>query len=732
MGATRIRITLSGTVQGVGMRPHIAKIAYRHRLCGWCRNDVHGVTIEWQGPPREVASASSRLIAELPPLAEVTRRSVALREPLREEDRFTIVPSRGGGDASEVQIPPDVATCPECLTEFHDPANPRYRYPFINCTNCGPRHSIITSLPYDRASTTMASFPLCPRCAAEYSDPLDRRYHAEPIACPDCGPRLWLSRGTRTVVGVDAVAKAVRRLWDEGLTVAVKGIGGFHLTCDATNGSAIARLRIRKNRPAKPFAVMVPDLDWLRRLVDPGDENLFLGPAHPIVVAPSRGRLPKEIAPGLDTVGVMLPYSPLHELLVDRPIVATSGNSTGEPICTDNDAALHKLSSIADAFVLHDRGIHLPVDDFVVSATGTPIRRSRGFAPAPIDSPWSARTPILAVGGELKNTFCLLRGRRAHVSAHIGDMGSLATQSVFERGVTELLSLRGDRPTTIACDAHPGYATSAWAERMAERHGTRLVEVQHHHAHAASLLADRRVDAAAAIATLDGTGYGSDATIWGGEVLDLPDGPRSFYRAWHLPSFELAGGDRAARSPWRCAVGVASAWGLDYPRPRDIDPTEFDLVSRQVREHHLTTTTTSAGRLFDAAAAMIGVAPPTTSYEGQAACELETLARRGTDPGILNIREALAARSLETADRARAFHRALAHEVAAALLATGRDTVGITGGCALNRILVADLAEELARHGVRLLTHRLVPPTDGGLSFGQAVVAASGGGAQIR
>ncbi len=717
------------------MRPHIARAARRAGVRGFTGNSSTEVFIEAQG---DLAAFEECLNADLPPLAFIVERETSdLPDlPPGAEDGFDIVESTLK-EGETTLIPPDTSICADCLADIADPENRRYQYPFTTCTNCGPRLSIIESLPYDRPNTTLKDFPLCPQCAAEYSDPRDRRFHAQPISCPDCGPSAWLELpgSTARIEGdfMDLVAQ-VRAAWDAGQIVAVRGIGGFHLTCDATNSAAVELLRERKHRPTKPLALMVPTLADAARLGAP--HPLLESAARPIVSVPMTPQAPSDlpgIAPGLDTVGLMLPYSPLHCLLVDRPIVATSGNLSGQPLVYGLEEARAQLSGLCDLFLMHDREIHVPVEDSVFIAAGassaTPVRRSRGLAPVPIPLPEGPT--VLAVGGELKNTFTLAIGRWGHMSAHVGDMGTLAAQENFTRAVEQLSTLRGAEPELVACDLHPGYSTTAWAERFADRLGIEVCYVQHHHAHALSLMAEHGIDLrdngkAAVVAALDGTGYGTDGTIWGGEVLTLRGA--GFERSWHLPGFGLAGGDRAVREPWRLALAVHP--GLKLP-----DSPEVRLVRSQLESGLGVVHTSSVGRLFDAASYLLG-AVETVSYEGEAAMRLEALAARvqpGAGAPLAESYEELLARLLEPGDaalRARQFHRDLAGLIARAMVtaaaAAGTDVVGVTGGSAVNGILLGYLTGDLRAAGFEPLVHRAIPPGDGGLSLGQALGARLG------
>lgn len=768
----RIRWRIEGIVQGVGFRPFVATIARRAGLVGFCGNDEQGVFIEVEGASDALADFRNQLFTDLPALARIITHSAEPIAVLGTEHEFVIVPSRQS-DTGRALLPPDTTLCPDCRREFFDPANPRYLYPFISCTNCGPRLSIITELPYDRPRTTMAEFPMCTPCKREYTDPTDRRYHAQPISCFDCGPRLsWHDAGGTTTAGtrdeVLALFGRAHALLDDGAVLAVKGIGGFHLVCDATSDAACEKLRARKRRPDKPLAVMAPDVDTAAQLVELTEqEKRFLdSPEAPIVIAPKQqsSSLSDLIAPGLDSFGIMVPYSGIHLLLCDRPLVVTSGNLSGEPVCTDNADALKKLGHIADAFIVHDRDIHISVEDSVFIGTA-PSRRSRGFAPIPVpitspgphkSSPAAVHTDaqsapqptVFATGGELKNTFALAHGDLVHVSAHIGDMGSWASQKAYQRAVDQLLSMRGAIPDLIVCDLHPGYATTAFAERFAADHGIELLAVQHHFAHALSLLSEHRLlcpsAGRAVVATVDGTGYGTDGTIWGGEILTLSRSSADWERSWHCPSFPLVGGDRAVTHPWRLALGLTHAWALDDDRLLRNLPNEQEvaLVTSQLSTGIGTVPTSSLGRIFDAAAALLlprwqgGAA---ISYEAQAAMELEAAANRyvRSHAEALNvassemkatrmqdvIREALALPDTEQA--AFMFHSGVAGVVGKRLVQAaeeaGTDIVGVSGGCANNALLMELLRREVAAAGLMLLQHQVVPPGDGGLSLGQAV-----------
>ncbi len=751
----RKHVVIRGVVQGVGFRPHVVRVAVAAGVSGWCGNDDESVFLEAQGDSAAVERFLRAVIDQAPVLAVIDEVSATSLPPIPGDHGFRIVESRRAAGARTL-IPPDVGCCEDCLRELRDPADRRFGYPFITCTNCGPRLSIIRDLPYDRPLTTMADFPMCAACQAEYEDPLDRRYHAQPISCFDCGPTLsFFETGIGpTITGTAAVASA-RAALRAGRVLAVKGLGGYTLMCDARNSATVAHLRSRKQRPDKPFAVMAGSLEEATRIARLGEaaRREMTGPARPIVICETAAAfdLAPEVAPGLTRVGIMLASAAVHELLLDpdQVVVATSGNVSGDPLCYRDADALRLLGGIADAFLSNDRGIHVPVEDSVVLADDAaddmiPIRRSRGYAPLPVRLP--SRGPrvrsdvVLAVGGELKNTFTIVRDGRAFLSPHIGDMGSLACQEAFERGIDQFEALHRSIPGLLVADQHPDYATTRWAERHAERTGIPLMQVQHHHAHALSLLAEHdAVGRRVAVATLDGTGWGDDDTVWGGEVLLLGEDPLEWARVDHLPPFRLVGADVAARSPWRVAMGVLQDWGIDSDGLACMTaapPAERALVQSQLDDPDAPAVswTTSAGRLFDAVSSILGIRHRIT-YEAQAAIELEAAATRcphdSHGSGTLSLPELVA----EVCDRTRAgehpfcvarrFHDGFADWVAAALTAlvqAGRaDAAGVSGGVAQNRLLVDGLRSRLSRDGVPMMFHRRVPAGDGGLSLGQAL-----------
>jgi hydrogenase maturation protein HypF len=767
----RLRFTVTGVVQGVGFRPFVHRLAIELGLTGFVGNDARAVFAEVQGPSRALEEMARRLITDAPPLAVVTAVHMEKTAP-RPEDGFRIVASTNG-PGGRTLVPPDVATCDACLRELFDLANRRCRHPFITCTDCGPRFTIIRDLPYDRPATTMGGFPMCDRCALEYDDPADRRFHAQPVSCHECGPRLWFEQdGTRTTEADEAMARAQQVLADGGI-VAVKGIGGYHLACRADCSATVARLRERKARDGKPFALLTRTMSTARMLADigPAECRVLASPARPIVLV---RRLPgapvaDNVAPGNPLLGVMLPYSPVHHLLlaempggrqpVPHTLVMTSANVTDEPLVFDDADAADRLPKLADAILGHDRPIHVPCDDSVVRVLADgelPLRRSRGYAPLPVPL-GRALPPVLAAGGELKNSCCLTVGSSAFCSAHIGDMGNLETLRAFGRSVTQLTGIHGTAPEVIAADAHPGYLTRDWAERNAGGPGEPALRlVQHHHAHVASLLAEHgRIGQPLTGFAFDGTGYGLDGTIWGGEVLLLArDATDRFERAGHLAPVALPGGDAAVRNPCRAALAYLAAAGLDWdmrlPAVAACTDSERSVLAAQLASGSGTVACTSMGRLFDAVAALIGVRQR-ISYEAQAAIELEILAEQASDAdaarldarlsiadnGVMGGRPAISAIVAESlagvpaSVLARAFHVAVARavgETADRIARTrGIRTVGLTGGVFQNVLLTRACRERLTERGLELL-HRLVPPNDGGLALGQAVVAGLGAG----
>ena len=773
----RTRFAVEGVVQGVGFRPFVASVAGRFGLAGLVGNDLAGVFVEVEGSPEAVRRFGESLLADAPPLAVIERITATSMQPCRAED-FVIAPSRldptGSGSrataSARTLVAPDVGTCSDCLRELFDPGDRRYRYPFVNCTNCGPRFTIIRAVPYDRARTTMADFEMCADCAAEYGDPADRRFHAQPTCCPACGPSLRLLDGDGAVIsgrggGGDLVAAAAELL-RAGRIVAVKGLGGYHLAVDATDEDGVRRLRSRKHRADKPFALLLSGLEEAQRLceIDHAAQELLTAPERPIVVLPRRPRtqLAPAIAPGTRELGVMLPYTPLHWLLaleVGHPLVLTSGNVSDEPIAYQDDDVVGRLGGIADAFLTHDRPIHARTDDSVFRAFpgGTlPLRRSRGYVPQALTLPAPAGPAVLGCGADLKNTFCLARGSRAFLSQHLGDLKDFETFRAFTDGVDRFAQLLGVSPELIVHDLHPDYLSTKYAHELAADLGAQLLGVQHHHAHIASCLAEHGFRGQAIGVAFDGLGYGADGTLWGGEFLlaNLTE----YRRVGHLAPVPLPGGAAAIREPWRMAAAYLELCGADADA--DAEGGRGGLAVRRRNAHKWrqvvalaragvnTPLTSSAGRLFDAVAAILGVRD-TVTYEGQAAVELEQLAdpdvddtyRAGCDDatGVVEaadlIRGVVADLRAGTAREvvAARFHNAVADVVIESCrrvrTETGVSVAALSGGVFQNLLLSRRVVRLLRRDGFQVLTHRRVPPNDGGISLGQVAIAAARGGA---
>jgi hydrogenase maturation protein HypF len=708
----RRRVRISGVVQGVGFRPFVFALAHENELAGFVLNDGDGVLVEAEGPPTALDRFVAALRTDAPSLARVDALTTTPVMPTGER-AFVVAPSEAA--PGRALIPPDVATCDDCLRELFDPSDRRYRYPFVNCTQCGPRFTIVRTVPYDRANTTMAGFSMCADCRREYEDPGDRRFHAEPIACAACGPRLTMG-----------LSEAVARL-RAGQILAIKGLGGYHLACDAGDEATVARLRARKHREDKPFAVMARDPHALAA-VSPEEERLLRSRARPIVLLRCRFGAPvaASVAPRTRELGVMLPYTPLHHLLAKdfhAPLVLTSGNRSDEPIAYDDEEARARLAHIADAFLSHDRPIYRRCEDSVVRAR-FPIRRSRGHAPDPLRLPVAAPRPLVAVGAELKSTFCVARGDEAFLSTHLGDLDTEAAYRAFGADLALYMSMLRVAPEVVACDMHPDYLSTRWAREQ----DADLVVVQHHHAHAAACLAEHGELGPALALVFDGTGYGTDGTLWGGELLrcDLA----GFERVAHLEPVPLPGGEAAIREPWRCAAAYLEAAGR---------PVRFGRWP-QVRASLKVNAPPSSGmgRLFDAVAALLGVRE-IARYEGQAAIELEQLAGDVTaapyrcevaDGVIAGPQLVRAAHDDLAAGRpvweiAAAFHEGVAAAaVRACVLADAPGTLVLSGGTFQNLRLLEAVRQRAAAEGFRVLTHRSVPPNDGGISYGQAAVAA--------
>lgn len=704
---------MRGVVQGVGFRPFVHRLATGSGLAGFVLNDGDGVVVEVEGPGPALDAFLDDLVREAPALARVASVT-SERISVLGAHGFAVAQSAATGHSA--LIPPDSATCDACLAELFDPADRRFRYPFLNCTDCGPRFTIVRAVPYDRANTTMSGFPLCADCRREYEDSSDRRFHAEPIACPACGPRLSVP-----------LEDAVRVLLDGGV-VAVKGLGGYHLACDAESEDAVARLRSRKGREEKPLAVMTPSPERLAVLTS-AEESLMRSSARPIVLARRLRDAPvaESVAPGSPCLGLMLPYTPLHHLLcadTDRTLVMTSGNLTDEPIAFHDEDAARRLAGVADLFLSHDRPIHRRCEDSVLRAE-FPMRRSRGYTPVALSLPVPAERPIVAAGAELKSTFCVARDRDAFLSAHLGDLTDEDAYGAFRADLSLYLDMLGVQPELVACDLHPDYLSTRWAMEQ----GLPVIEVQHHHAHAAACLAEHGETGPALAVVLDGTGFGTDGTIWGGELLrcDL----EGFERVAHLEPIPLPGGEAAVHEPWRIAASYLEAAGRPVPWER------WELVRQSLDVN--APLSSGAGRLFDAVSALLGVRER-ISYEGQAAIELEHLAGDTTatayecriDADVIHGPDLVAAAHDDLrAGRPRAEIAAAFHEGVAAAFATAcieseePGTVVLSGGCLQNLRLLASLRTRLENAGFRVLSHSAVPPNDAGVSYGQAAVAAA-------
>ncbi len=749
---TRRRIHVEGVVQGVGFRPHIFRIAAQHHLTGWVRNTTHGVTLEVQGAENAVAAFVDLLRTQPPPLATIT--AMACEEiPCTREQEFHIEHSSAIGSAHTL-ISPDIATCPDCLRELLDPCDRRYGYPFVNCTHCGPRFTILRTIPYDRPNTSMQPFRMCPACQAEYDDPSNRRFHAQPNACWQCGPQLALLDAVGNSIAGDPIAQTVEHL-RRGAIVAIKGLGGFHLAVDATQPEAVSRLRERKHRWEKPLAILVADANAAAQLcaISAEQRTLLESPQRPIVLLPrtaGASYLAPQVAPGTQELGIFLAYTPVHHLLFHhggfQALVMTSANRSEEPICIDNAEALYRLRSIADYFLVHNREILLRCDDSIARHSHGRtllLRRARGFTPLPV--PLASELPsVLAVGGELKNTLCLTRGREAFLSQHIGDLENLAAYGFFEEAIVHLQKILEIAPVAIACDLHPEYFSTRWATQQP----LPVHAVQHHHAHLASCMAENHLSGPAVGIVLDGTGYGTDGTLWGGEIL-LARGAE-FERKAHLVSAPMPGGAQAILEPWRMAVGFLShlpeeLYAEGLARLQTLYRVNTGAIRRMVELRLRSPLTSGCGRLFDAVAALVGLRS-TVSFEAQAAMELEALCAQSTDTSAYPL-EILSGASVQisttplfaeiladlrrgcaSAIISRRFHLGLARafaETAAAIAHTQGDLpICLSGGCMNNVFLAEALEDELTQRGLHAYKHTRVPAGDGGISLGQAWIAA--------
>ncbi|MFZ1492084.1 MAG: carbamoyltransferase HypF [Candidatus Competibacter denitrificans] len=756
----RRAIQIRGQVQGVGFRPFVYRLAVRHGLSGFVRNDGAGVTIEVQGPPQAVADFLSDL-RQPPPLARIDTLLIEALPPSSTEPpcSFTIATTSGG--AATADITPDTAICAVCLSELFAPYDRRYRYPFLNCTDCGPRYTITAQLPYDRPNTSMAGFALCPACEREYRDPADRRFHAQPNACPVCGPRLQLLDAAGQPRNVDEVIAAALARLLAGEILAIKGLGGFHLVCDAQNTATVARLRQRKQRDAKPFALMVANLASLTGWVESSaiEQQLLQSPQRPIVLlrqsAASMQNL-ADIAPGLAHLGVMLPYTPLQYLLfheaAGRPagtawlgqphalrLVMTSANPGGEPLVMGDAEAVQRLQGIADGFVTHDRAILARCDDSVLALGADKpffIRRARGYTPQAIRLP-HAGPSVVALGGFLKNTVCLTRGDRAYLSPHIGSLDNAETCRALEEAVAHLQDILHITPERVACDLHPDFPSSRLAAAYAAERRLPCIAVQHHHAHIAAVMAEHGLQEPMLGLALDGVGLGADGGIWGGELLQV-DGAHC-QRLGHLRPLPLPGGDRAAREPWRLAAAALHRLGRHDAMIQRFGP-KAALIRQMLEQGINTPETSSAGRWFDATAALLGVRE-ITAYEGQAAMELEALAHQHgpvtplttgfllSEAGVLDLFPLLdrLSQGIAAAAGAAYFHAtlslALSEWVHWAGEQSGIRQIALSGGCFLNRLLLTQLRAHLEQSGWQVFSAQQAPPNDGGLSLGQAWVA---------
>lgn len=749
-------IAVQGVVQGVGFRPYVHRLAAAAGLVGSVRNDPGGVTIDVEGNARQLDDFLHRLTLQPPALASIARVDIAPAAP-RAYHAFRIVPSETSAERADLQppLPADIATCETCRLEMLEPANRRFRHPFITCTECGPRLTIVRGMPYDRERTTMGAFEMCAECRREYQNPADRRFHAETIACPACGPTLEAAHGGNDPApllhgaALEATADALRA----GLVVAIKALGGFHLACDATSETAVARLRARKRRAAKPFALMVRDLATARALcvVSEPERELLESVARPIVLLQRRtgASVAPSVAPSQHTLGVMLPSTPLHHLVLDamdRPLVMTSGNRSDEPVVIDEASAFAALGDVADLFVVHDRPIQVRCDDSVarvVAGDVRVIRRARGYAPRTVALGVSTRIPVLAVGGHLKNTICHAHGSSATLSPHVGDLENWESRLALRAAIDTTIRLAGATPEVIAHDLHPDYASTRVAHEIAsELDIQRTVPVQHHHAHVAACVAEHGHAGPVIGVVFDGAGLGTDGAVWGGEFL-LANGA-SFSRCGHLAYVPLPGGDAAARRPWSVAVAHLVSAGLEATRPDSVAERHWDVVQQLVTRPRGVPRTSSVGRLFDAVASLLGVCHE-SSFEGEAAMALEAVADVGNarayratltgdvpfvaDPGAI-VRAVVEdrARGRSVAEVAGAFHVTLRDMVVAGCSrirdASGVATVALTGGVFMNALLLEAARDALTARGFRVLIPGMVPCNDGGLALGQAHVAA--------
>lgn len=760
-----LKIHITGIVQGVGFRPFVFSLANRFGIKGWVKNTSAGVTMEVNGQEQVLNHFVDALQKEAPILARIVNLET-VQSPVKNFSGFDIIESEEISTAFQ-PISPDITICPDCLAELFDPANRRYRYPFINCTNCGPRFTIIKDIPYDRPKTTMADFPLCPSCSAEYHDPTNRRFHAQPVACKECGPTVWLESPRTGIISTKDPIITAQQFLKEGNILAVKGLGGFHLACDATNLTAINKLRQRKLRVDKPFALMMPDIQTvqLHCLIDDSEKSLLESQAHPIVILRRKPgcTLPKTLAPGQDTLGVMLPYTPLHFLLLanstDSPLdlpqvlVMTSGNLSEEPIAIENAEAMERLHSLADFFLLNNRDIWMRCDDSVVRVSPDQkliisIRRSRGYTPDPFLSKWDL-PPSLATGTELKNTFCLTRENYAFMSHHIGDMENFETLQSFEDGIRHFERLFKIHPELLACDLHPNYLATRYAENRSAKEHIPLVKVQHHHAHISSCMAENEIPANTSVIGIafDGTGFGLDEAIWGGEFL-VSD-YKKFTRKAHLKYFPLPGGDAAIRNPARTALAYLwkadLPWAENFPAVQALSTPEKDALKFQLSNQINTVNTSSMGRLFDVVAAIIGLRLK-ANYEAQAAIELEAIAESEEsnfypfayeqneaeeieiDPTpLINLVLSDFLASTPLSSISARFHNSIVEMVKHVAMTMRNlenlNLIALSGGVWQNAYLLDRTVQALRTENFVVLLHNQLPPNDAGVALGQAMVA---------
>jgi hydrogenase maturation protein HypF len=747
------KLKVNGIVQGVGFRPFVFQLAEHYDLKGEVANTPFGVSIHIEGPPNRLASFEADLAAKSPPLAYIVEIS-GNSQTVKNYTDFRIVKSKGE-TAMSTLISPDVSVCHDCLQEMFDPRNRRYSYPFINCTNCGPRYTIIDDIPYDRPKTSMRHFKMCPACQAEYDDPTDRRFHAQPNACAKCGPQVGLyDNRHKQIIADDPIGKAAEIL-KQGYILAVKGLGGYHLAADAANADAVMRLRLRKLREEKPLAVMANDIEHIQRFaeVQIKDEELLTSIQRPIVLLKKKATNPicEEVAPRNNYFGVMLPYTPLHYMLLKhgfKALVMTSGNLSEEPIAIDNDDAFQRLADIADYFLIHNRDIYLRSDDSIVRhSAGSKrfIRRSRGYVPIPVFLKHKISS-VLACGAELKNTVCLTKGDRAFLSQHIGDLENMATYDFFEHTINHLKRILDISPEIIACDMHPNYLSTQFAEKQ---QNIEKISVQHHHAHIVSCMAENKLDGPVVGLSFDGTGFGTDGAIWGGEVLIVEE--HNFERAGHLRYVPMPGSTAAIKEPWRMAVSyLKDSFGKDFnnlnlPGLKEIESEKLTVVSEMITKGVNSPLTSSLGRLFDGVAAICGVRNQ-ANFEGQAAMELEMLAVESDGlcydydwetADVLRILPAPIIRGVVTdilnkvpiGEISARFHQTLIHLFANLCEVIrsdrGLNRVVLSGGCFQNSILLSGMLRVLQSNQFEVFTHEQVPTNDGGIAMGQAVVAAA-------